>query len=170
MPTSCHEKKLIGGHGLLAVLLLCSSARAQTNTNNIARSSEEVRATCIEGRRYICGKVLQILPDGLVVESGYADLLKPPLNQSWVVRGTVSVQRDPTAVEQKRPNAVCMGTIFLTAIPKRPAVQLYDYVAIQGYPAGEQSYSPVPGFQKTVRRFSASLERAVKLNLDAEIK
>jgi hypothetical protein len=166
------RKKPFDGHGLfyLAILLLGSSAAAQTNTNNVARRSEAVRAACIEGRRYICGKVLQILPEGMVVDSGYAELLKPPLNRSWVVRGTVSVQRDPAAVEQKRPNAVCIGTVFLTGIPKKPAVQLYDYIAIQGYPAGEQSYSPVAGVQKTVRLFSASLERAVKLNLDAEFK
>jgi len=166
------RKKVNDRPGLfcLGILVLCISAAAQTNTNNVARRSEAVRAACIEGRRYICGKVLQVLPEGLVVDSGYADLLKPPLNRSWVVRGTALVHRDPTVVEENRPSAVCVGTIFLTGIPKKPVAQIYDYVAIQGYPAGEQTYSPVAGVQKTVRRFSASLERAVKLNLDAEFK
>jgi len=159
-------KKLIARHSLLclAMLLLCASAGAQTNTNNVVRRPEDVHAACVEGRRYICGKVLQILPDGLVVDSGYAELLKPPFNRSWVVAGEASVQRDPAAVEQKRPDAVCIGIIFLTAVPKKPAVQLYDYVVLHGYPAGEQTYAAVPGVLKTVRRFSGSLERAVELN------
>ena len=148
----------------LVTLLLCASAGAQTNTNNVAQRPEDVHAACVEGRRYICGKVLQILPEGLVVDSGYAELLRPPFNRSWVVGGHASVQRDPAAIEQKRPDAVCVGTVFLTAVPKKPAVQLYDYVVLHAYPAGEQTYAPVPGVLKTVRRFSGSLERAVELN------
>jgi hypothetical protein len=38
-----------------------------------AMEPEQVRTGCIEGRRLICGKVLKILPDGLVVDSGYTD-------------------------------------------------------------------------------------------------
>ena len=73
----------------LAVLLLplisTLTAAAQTNTtppdtnaSAEAARSEQIRAACIEGRRYICGKVLQSTSDGMVVDSGYAGLLKPP--------------------------------------------------------------------------------------------
>ena len=106
----------------------------------------------------------------MVVDSGYAGLLKPPLNQSWVVRGTAEVKRDPAAVEEKKSDAVCIGLVFLTGIPKKPQVHEYDYVVIHAYPAGQHVYTPVPGVQKTIRRFSGSLERAIKLNLEAERK
>ena len=157
----------------LAVFLLCaaSSGAQQTNsaeTNHQAlQRAEQIRTACVEGRRYVCGKVVQIVPDGLVVDSGYADLLKPPFNKSWVVRGTASVARDPHAVEEKRPDAICIGLVFLTGIPKKPTVNEYDYVVLHAYPAGDYKYKPVPGVEKTIRRFSGSLEIAIKLNLEA---
>jgi hypothetical protein len=138
--------------------------------NALAQRAEEVRMSCIEGRRYVCGRVMQILPEGLVVDSGYPELLKPPFNQSWVVRANVSLTKNPSLIEEKKPDAVCVGLVFLTGIPKRPTVKAYDYVVIHGYPAGEHLYSPVPEVKKTIRQFSASLERAVSLTLAASEK
>lgn len=102
------------------------------------------------------------------MDSGYADLLKPPLNRTWVVPGTASLTRNPAALEEKKPDAVCVGLVFLTVFPKKPKVNEYDYVALHVYPCGEYQYQPVPGVEKTIRRFSGSLERAVLLNLEAE--
>jgi len=134
----------------------------------LAIRSEQMRMACIEGRRYVCGRVLDVLPDGLVVDSGYSKLLSPPFNQSWVVRGNATVERDAAQVEEKKPDAVCVGQVFLINTPKKPAVKPFDYVVIHGYPAGERNYSPVPGVQKTLRTFSASLERAVAINIEHE--
>ena len=142
-----------------------ASQSASEVQNAQAQRAEQLRMACIEGRRYICGRVTQILPDGLVVDSGYSSLLNPPFNQSWVVRGNVSVTKSPSLVEENKPDAVCVGLVFLTDIPKRPAVKAYDYVVIHGYPAGKHAYAPVPGVQKDLRRYSASLERAVSANL-----
>jgi hypothetical protein len=171
---------------LAACLLLATApAAAQTNlvsatnrsaafTNNDARiaqarmldvRAEQVRTACIQGRRVICGKVLQILPNGLVVESGYTRLMNPPFNKSWRISGTVSVSRDAGAVELNTAGTPCIGLVFLTNYPKRPAVKLYDYVSILGYPAGPYTYVPVPTVKKTIRRFAASLENAVNLNM-----
>src|SRR5215831_9997296 len=133
------------------------AAQTQAEAVRLAQRTEQVRSNCIEGRRYIAGRVLQVLPEGLVVDSGYSALLSPPFNHSWVVSGIASVSRDANAVEEKKPNALCIGVVFLSNIPKRPAVKAYDYVALHGYPAGEHVYSPVAGVQKMVRRFSASL-------------
>jgi hypothetical protein len=171
------------GFGLLLALMLSAiSAVAQpppspavtnapppgvkaTNDFSLDVRAEKIRGECIEGRRYVCGRVMQILTNGLVVESGYTELLSPPLNQSWVARQTVSLKLDPKVVETTAPDSPCVGTVFLTDIPKRPKVERYDYVVIHGYPAGQITYSPVPGITKTVRRFSAGLETAVALNL-----
>ena len=132
----------------------------------VARS-EKIRAACIEGRRRICGKVLQILPEGLVVESGYVGLLRPELSRSWVAPGTVSVSLPPNLVEEKIPGSVCVGLVMVTDIPKKPAVHPYDYVILEAYPAGQHLYAPVPNVKKNIRRFSVGLLTAVKLNLDA---
>ena len=39
---------------------------------------------------------------------------------------------------------------------------------IEGYPAGQYTYTSIGSVQRTVRRFAASLETAVKLNLQAD--
>jgi hypothetical protein len=146
------------------------ASQASPEAVRVARLSEQVRADCIEGRRYIAGRVVQVLADGLVVDSGYSRLMTPPLNRSWVVRGTASVTRDSSAVEERKPDALCIGPVFLSNLPKRPPVKLYDYVVIHAYPAGDRVYSPVVGIQKTVRHFSASLDRAVQITLERELK
>jgi hypothetical protein len=159
----------------LIFLLIALAAPAQTNqppappkaTANDAQRAEQVRNECINGRRFICGKVLEITKEGVVVESGYTSLTRPPLNQSWLVPGTVSVTPDPHAVEVNSPGTPCFGLVFLTDIPKRPTVKPYDYVVIQAYPAGQYVYTPVPTVQKTIRRFAAGLPTAVALNLRA---
>jgi hypothetical protein len=144
----------------------------QHSADNIkaAQRTEQVRTQCIEGRRYIAGRVLQVVPEGIVVESGYSKLLSPPFNRSWLVNGTVSVDRDANAVEENKPDAICVGLVFLSNIPKRPTVKAYDYVVMHGYPAGEHVYTPVAGVQKTVRWFSASLDRAVQITIGHESK
>jgi hypothetical protein len=149
----------------VAVSPATGPVQSQAEAVRLAQRTEQIRADCIEGRRYIAGRVLQILPEGLVVDSGYSRLMSPPLNRSWVVRGTASVSRDASAVEERKPDAICIGPIFLSNIPKRPPVKQYDYVVIHAYPAGDYVYSPVEGIQKTVRRFSAGLDSAVKINL-----
>ena len=167
------------------VLLTTSSSLAETKTEvpapvssgvpqdfaaTKAQRVEQVRTACIEGRRYIAGKVVQVVPEGLVVDSGFSRLLSAPFNKSWVVTGTASVSRDSNAVEEKKPEALCVGLVLLSNIPKKPGVKAFDYVVIHGYPAGEYTYRPVPGVEKVIRRFSASLERAVDANMGREQK
>jgi hypothetical protein len=132
--------------------------------------AEQVRKDCIGGRRLICGKVLRVSPDGLVVESGYTDLLRPPLTESWIVPGTVSAHRNPAVLELNEPGTPCIGLAFLTDVPKRQKVKQFDYVIIIGYPAGQYVYVPAPNVGKTIRKFSAGLDTAVRLNLQTEGK
>jgi hypothetical protein len=107
---------------------------------------------------------MKIIPDGLIVESGYTNLVRAPLTQSWLAPATVSAQLETKTAEVNEPGSACFGLILLTDFPKRPPVNQYDYVIIQAYPAGEYSYVPVPPITKTIRRFSAGLETAVKLS------
>lgn len=134
----------------------------------VAVHAEQIRTDCIKGRRLICGKVLKIFPDGLVVDSGYTDLLRPPLTQSWVVPGTVSASRNPAVLELNEPGTPCIGLAFLTDIPKRQKVKQFDYVVLMGYPAGQFVYTPAPNVKKRIRIFSAGLDTAVRLILTSE--
>ena len=158
-----------------AVLLAISTCAEDVNTTNSANAisvkREQVRAECLAGRRMICGKILRVLADGLVVDSGYTDLLRRPLTDSWLLPGTVTATRAPDKIESHEPGAVCFGPIFLTDPPrargKKP--KPYDYIILLGYPVGEHTYTSVGNVQKTVRHFSASLEAAVKSRM-AEYK
>src|SRR5579863_520397 len=64
--------------------------QGQTNPDpSIAPRIGQIRADCIQNRRMICGKILKVLPDGLVVDSGYTNLMRDPLDRSWLAPGTV---------------------------------------------------------------------------------
>jgi hypothetical protein len=137
-----------------------------------AQHAEQIRTICINQRRCICGKILEIFSDGLVVESGYTNLLRAPLTSSWLVPGTVVASRAVNLLESAEPGSICMDTVYLTDYPKSKKLRpkRYDYVIIEGYPAGQYTYIPLGTIHKTVRRFSAQLSKAVELNLQAESK
>jgi len=94
--------------------------------------------------------------------------LRPPLTESWVVPGTATASRDLAVLELNEPGTPCIGLVFLTDLPKRPKVNNYDYVIITGYPAGQYIYAPAPNVEKTIRKFSAGLDTAVRLKLQIE--
>jgi hypothetical protein len=127
------------------------------------RPTAEVRADCIQNRRTICGKILQVLPEGLVVESGYTNLQQRALGRSWLVPGSILASRAPNLVESKEPASLCVGLVFLTDYPKsrRTKPKPFDYAILVGYPTGQYTYTSVGSLQRTVRRFSASLAEAV---------
>lgn len=164
----------------LALALLpfgAAGVLAQTNapatnsapaTNPVSRLElrEQLRAACLDGRRSICGKILRVFPNGLLVESGYTNLLREPLTKSWLVPGSVVASRTENLVESKEPGALCVGMVFVTDLP-RGKPQQFDYVILTGYPTGEFTYNSVGSVRKTVRRFSANLDKAVQANLAA---
>ena len=78
---------------------------------------EELRAICIQNRRIVSGKVLKVLPDGIVVDSGYTNLMRAPLNQSWLIPGTVVAGHASNVVEESNPDSICLGQVFLTDLP-----------------------------------------------------
>jgi len=151
---------------------ISESSRPMTNqalsTRELEHRSEAIRSACIQGRRRICGRVLEISTNGLVVDSGFTSLLRPELNRSWVAPAAVSAERPPNLVEENTPGSVAVGLVLLTDFPRRPPVKLYDYVILQTYPAGEYLYAPVPNVKKTIRRFSGGLETAIRLNFQSQ--
>jgi hypothetical protein len=119
--------------------------------------------------------VLKVFPEGLVIESGYTNLLRKALDGAWLLPGTVVASRAPNLVESQQPDSPCVGPVFITDLPRprggsKVKVKPYDYVVLRGYPAGHYIYSTVGGIQRTVRRFSAGLETAIKLNIETSEK
>ena len=142
----------------------------QAGTNQLTPEQvQKVRMFCIENRRLICGKVISVLPEGLVINSGYTNLARPQLNRSWLVPGTVVAGPAANAVEEQQPDALCIGQVFLTDIPRVPrnqaALKLYDYVILEGFPTGHFTYTSVGDVRHTVRKFSAKLVAAMQWNL-----
>lgn len=137
-----------------------------TNENMaILQHAEELRAVCIQNRRIICGKILKVLPDGIVVDSGYTNLMRVPLNQSWLIPSTVVAGRATGLVEGREPDAICLGQVFLTDIPKLPPgtkLQTFDYVVLEGFPMGQYTYASVGDVRHTVRKFSTKVANAVR--------
>jgi hypothetical protein len=129
-------------------------------------ATEKIRADCVQGRRTICGRIVKILPDGLVVDSGYTNLMRPPLNKKWLIPGTVQAARAPNLVEGNEPGCVAVGLVLLNALPKARLAKpyRYDYVLLEAYPTGHYTYTSVGTIQRTVRRFSATLATAIQLN------
>jgi len=168
---------------IMVLLLAAVFGKAQTNIvvapartgeampagSASASRAEQIRTACLQGRRFICGRILKVLPDGFVVESGYTSLLRPPLDQSWLVPGTVPASRDSRLVEAREPDSICAGLVFLTDIPRTRGVEAkpYDYVVLHAYPAGLYTYTSAGSIQRTVRRFSCGPETAVRLSTDA---
>ncbi len=101
----------------------------------LAERVEAMRAVCIENRRRICGKIIKVLPDGLVVDSGYTNLMRAPLNGSWLIPGTAEAARATNVVEEKKPDAICVGLVFLTDLPKNAGdkPKVFDYVNLKAF-------------------------------------
>lgn len=135
-----------------------------------AQRVEKIRLDCIQNRRLISGKILKIEPDGLIVDSGYTNLGRYPLNRSWLVPGTAIAARATNVIEGKQPDSICMGPVFLTDLPKVKGAKpkLYDYVNLEAFPMGHCSYNSVGDLQRTVRRFSAKLVKAVQWQFQQE--
>src|SRR6266498_3018457 len=95
-----------------------STAASQTNkTNQTAvrdgdQRAADTRAGCINGRRCVCGKVIKIVPEGLVVESGYTALMHPPFTKSWIIPSGALVNRDSKLIERDEPASPCIGTVL----------------------------------------------------------
>jgi hypothetical protein len=133
------------------------------------QATEKIRSDCVAGRRIVCGRILKILPGGLVVDSGYTNLMRAPLNKFWLIPGTAKTDRPANLIEGKEPGSVCVGLVFLTALPRGRSAgkpKPYDYVVLQAYPAGSYTYNSVGTIQRTVRQFAANLSVAVRINRD----
>jgi hypothetical protein len=151
------------------------TVQVQNNqSTSVAERYENVRMDCIQNRRIISGKIVKVLPDGLVVDSGYTDLARPPLDESWLIPGAATATRATGLVEASHPDAVCIGLVFVTDLPKSRGAnvkpKLYDYVNLEGFPFGQCTYTSVGDIQRTVRKFTTKLQSAAMWNFEQREK
>jgi len=140
----------------------------QENNIQVLQHVEELRAQCIQERR-----IIKILPEGVVVDSGYTNLMRAPLNQSWLISGTVEAEHATNIVESSAPDSVCIGPVYLIDLPKPPRgmkPKLFDYVVLDGFPMGKFAYTSIGDVQHTVRQFSAKVTTAVRWRYGQEIE
>ncbi len=159
-------------HFAIAATSPVPASNADTNYGlALAQRVEDMRATCIQNRRILCGKILKVLPDGLVIDSGYTNLMREPLNKSWLIPGTVVAERATNLVEANQPDAICLGLVFLTDLPKSPGAKprLYDYVNVEGFPMGQYTYTSVGDLRRTVRKFTTKLANSVRWNFEQSV-
>jgi hypothetical protein len=165
------QTNLAASNGFPAAISNFTAETFQNQTNqasSLVQRYQETRMACIQSRRIICGKIVKILPDGLVVDSGYTNLMREPLNKSWLIPGTVTAARAVNLVEASQPDAICIGLVFLTDVPKSRGARpkLYDYVNLEGFPVGQYTYTSVGSLQRTVRQFTTRLENATQWNFN----
>ncbi len=168
----------------LLLVFVGASAYAQTNVSSVQDSAtqeniqvlqhvEELRAQCIQERRIICGKIVKILPDGIVVDSGYTNLMRAPLlNQSWLIPGSAAAERATNVVESAAPDSACIGQVYLIDLPRPPRgmkPKVFDFVVLDGFPMGKFTYDSVGNVQHTVRQFSAKVTTAIRWRYGQEI-
>ncbi len=138
---------------------------ANSSSPYSARQFAAAQAASIEGRRHVCGKILQILPEGVVVDSGgYTNILDYP---SWLIPQAVTANRATSLLEENHPDGLCAGLVFVTDLPKssRAKPKLYDYVNVTAFPAGQFTYTSVGDLRRTVRKFSVQIEKAIQWRL-----
>lgn len=144
------------------------SGTAQINQDAaFAQQVEKIRMQCVQDRRMICGKILKIEADGLVVDSGYTNLSRYPLYRSWLIPGTAVASRATNVIEGNQSDAICIGLVFLSDLPKikGPQPKLYDYVCLEAFPMGQYTYNSVGDIKRTVRKFSTKLPKAMEWQL-----
>ena len=127
---------------------------------------ERTRANCILSRKMILGKIIKILPEGLVIECGYTNLMDMPNTRSWLIKGTGVAFRPKIQLDADRSDGICVGLIFLSDVPKSRGItkkpMLYDYVTVEGFPMGHYTYVSVGSVQRTVERFTSNLGLATQ--------
>ena len=111
-----------------------------------------------------------MLPEGLVVDSGYTNLMREPLKSSWLIPGTVTAKRAVNLVESSQPDSVCVGQLFIADAPisKSAKPKIYDFVVLEGFPIGEFTYTSVGELKRTVRKFTCKIANAVRWKLEQE--
>jgi hypothetical protein len=171
----CNANRCLVVAALAAVA--CLPAKAQANrspatsqadaaASEVAQAQhvQEIREACIRNRRRICGKIVKVLPEGLVIDSGYTNLARAQINRSWLLPGVVSAERTTNVVEENQPGCFCFGLVFLTDLPEARGARPkpYDYVNIEAFPEGRFTYTSVGDIHRTVRKFSPKLAAAVQ--------
>lgn len=115
----------------------------------------------IQRSRTISGKIIQKIPEGLLVDSGREDIDQVGhTDVEFNARGDMSTSKTVTLQEGDTAGALCLGLVLLADHPRYNQLVDDNVVVVLAYPDGQFSYKAVSGGQKTVRKFTADFNKA----------
>jgi hypothetical protein len=115
---------------------------------------QAIKAEVEQGNRRIEGKVLQKIPEGLLVDSGAAAIaIDEGMHNVSFAGGTL--------YEGTAPGVEALGLVLLQDYPD-PNIADEGHVDIIAYPVGLFTYDSVNKSSKTVRKFSCDLDKAIR--------
>jgi hypothetical protein len=103
---------------------------------------EKLKGDLIKESRTISGKVIQKIPEGLLVDN------------AWSSYVTETIREPSPATEY---TSLCL----LIDYPEYDQTVDGDYIHILAYPAGQYVYTTVNNSQKTVRKFTVDFQKAI---------
>jgi hypothetical protein len=123
---------------------------------------EVLRNRVFQTCRIVWGRVVQKLPGGLLVDSGEEPVPEALKSEpEFEAHGNMTTTHKTEGDEAKEPGAQCKGLVFLADYPDYGPAVVGDYVQILVYRMGDYIYRPAFGGQKTVRKFTADLDKAI---------
>ena len=126
-----------------------------------ARQLEGLKAIFASKSRTVSGKIIQKIPEGLLVESGQSEIDQVGHTDVEFDRmGNMSTSTTATLQEGDTARSLCLGLVLLEDHPRYDQLVDDNVVVILAYPDGQFSYKSVGGGQKTVRKFTADFNRA----------
>lgn len=131
-------------------------AAEDARRDSIAKAKKQL----IDSSRTVAGKVIQKLPDGLLVDSGAEVMAEVGKTEFTYGKYSVSSVTHTGVGEGNQPGTTCLGLVLLQDHPRYSDMVDGAYVKVIAYPIGQYQYTTVQNASKTVRKFSADLDRA----------
>jgi hypothetical protein len=109
----------------------------------------------------IQGKVIQKIPEGLLIDSGRDGLERAKMGEPGFDSQGYLVGSDEWVTENNtHPDTIYIGIVLLTDYGKYQSVADDEFVASFGFPAGFYTYDTVNNSSKTIRKFTAIISKA----------
>jgi len=114
-----------------------------------------------QGSRTISGKIIQKIPEGLLVDSGREAIDEVGhTDVEFDAQGNMGTSTTATLQEGDTAAAECLGLVLLEDHPREAQLVDDNVVVMLGYPDGQFTYKAVSGGEKTVRKFTTDFNKA----------
>jgi hypothetical protein len=126
-----------------------------------AQELDALKKNFAQGSRTISGRIIQKIPEGLLVDSGREDIDEVGHKDiEFDSQGNMATSLTTTVQEGDTAGATCLGLVLLEDHPRAAELVDDNVVVTIGYPDGQFSYKAVSGGQKTIRKFTTDFNKA----------